>query len=98
MKVQLSAGNDWQGWLGRIHDQYLHLRKIQRKPPADSSMRPIGKDQLSQLIKFAFWASLKSDEGRTTRVCITTQTPLTCSVVRPSSRIRSRATGTQLPS
>lgn len=76
MKVQLSAGNDWQSWISRIHDQYAHLRTIRPKnPPADSSMQPIGKDQLSQLIEFAFWASLKSDEGRTTRVCITTADP-----------------------
>jgi sensor domain DACNV-containing protein len=76
MKVQLSAGNDWQGWIGRIHDLYAHLRTIRpRNPPADSSMQPLGRYQLSQLIEFAFWASMKSDEERTTRVCITTADP-----------------------
>jgi len=51
--------------LSRIHAQLLHLTKIGLRPP-----KPLAADQVSSLIEVAFWASLRSNEGRPTRLCV----------------------------
>jgi hypothetical protein len=52
--------------VGRIHDQLAHLAKIL-----------VTREQLSDLIETAFWASLQFNEGRTTRVCVSVVAPET---------------------
>lgn len=62
--------------VGRIHDQLAHLVKIKSGiPPAVGSVELLTREQLSVLIETAFWASLRSNEGRTTRVCVTVAAP-----------------------
>jgi hypothetical protein len=60
----------------RIHDQLAHLAMINREMPhATRSVQLLTPEQLSQFIESAFWASLRPNEGRATRVCITIGTP-----------------------
>jgi len=61
--------------VGRIHDQLAHLAKIRSQMPAFGSIQVPTREQLSLLIEAAFWAGLRSDEGRTTRFRITVGTP-----------------------
>jgi len=63
-------------FVGRIHDQLLHLANIGK--PAFASTQPLSREQLSVLIETAFWASLLSNEGRTTRVCLAVAAPDIC--------------------
>jgi hypothetical protein len=54
--------------IGRIHDQLVHLANM--PIPAAIPAQPISRKQLSNLIETAFWASLRSNEGRSTRVSL----------------------------
>src|SRR5713226_6093634 len=60
----------------RIYEQLAHLVKIRSgMPPAVGSAPLLTRERLSVLIETAFWASLRSNEGRTTRVCVTVAAP-----------------------
>lgn len=59
----------------KIHNQLAHLAKITRIPRPLTSTQPLTREQLSVLIETAFWSSLRSNEGRSTRVCITVASP-----------------------
>jgi hypothetical protein len=62
--------------VGRIHDQLAHLAKLKSEMPAAvGSVPPLTREQISALVDTAFWASLRSNEGRTTRVCVTVAAP-----------------------
>ncbi len=62
--------------VGRIHDQLVHLAKIKQEMPAPlGSVQLLSRNQISLLVESAFWASLRSTEGRTTRVCIVVAAP-----------------------
>jgi hypothetical protein len=58
--------------VGRIHAQIEHLATI---GGPFSSTQLLTREQLSLLIEAAFWASLRSDEGRTTRVSVAVAVP-----------------------
>ena len=47
-----------------IHDQLAHFADVKVGMPVEMLTR----DQISMLVETAFWASLKSNEGRHTRV------------------------------
>ena len=51
-----------------IHEQLRHLANITLPGP---SMFPYTCEQIAELIDTAFWVSLRSDEGRRTRVVVT---------------------------
>jgi len=56
--------------VGRIHDQLAHLEKIKSTlPPNLDNVQLLTREQISRLIQAAFWASLRSNEGRTTVFC-----------------------------
>jgi hypothetical protein len=58
--------------VGRIYDQLARLAEIRKgRSPAFGSAQQLTREQLSELIDVAFWASLQANEGRTTRVCVT---------------------------
>jgi hypothetical protein len=57
----------------KIHDQLAHLSKV--VPPIFCSPLMLTREQLSTLIENAFWASLRANEGRMTRVCIVVAAP-----------------------
>jgi hypothetical protein len=57
----------------RIHDQLAHLAKISL--PVFCSPQTLTREQLSILIENAYWASLKSNEGRVTRVSVVVAAP-----------------------
>lgn len=62
--------------VGRIHDQLAHLLKIKSgMPHAGDTVQLLTREEISVLIETAFWASLRSNEGRTTRVCVTVSAP-----------------------
>lgn len=62
--------------VGRIHDQLAHLVKIKSgMPAAVGSVQPLTRKQISVLVDTAFWTSLRSNEGRTTRVCAAVVAP-----------------------
>jgi len=63
-------------FVGRIHDRLARLLqlKIQMPPHIVSAKLPT-REELSTLIERAFWASLKSNEGRQTRVCVMVAPP-----------------------
>jgi hypothetical protein len=58
----------------RIHNQIAHLATapIQRHFGA---VQVLTRDQISEALEAAFWASLRSDEGRTTKVCLSFAEP-----------------------
>ena len=60
--------------VARIHDQLEHLSKIGMPAPF-GSVQLLTREQISLLVESAFWTSLRSDEGRTTRVCVAVATP-----------------------
>jgi Probable sensor domain DACNV len=60
----------------RIHNKLAHLATI-TPPWPSASVQPLTREQLSNLIETAFWASVRSNEGRATRVCITVASPKT---------------------
>jgi hypothetical protein len=63
-------------FVGGIHDQLTSLVKIKgRMPPAHGSAQLLTREQISGLIKTAFWASLEANEERTTRVCVAVAAP-----------------------
>jgi hypothetical protein len=82
---QASAGSKEQAWernrlftpegafVGRIHDQLAYSASI--KNPAFPSVQLLSREQLSVLIETAFWASLRSNEGRSTRVSLAVVAP-----------------------
>lgn len=55
--------------VGRICDQLEHLVAI-GLPTVFSSGHQLTREQISQLLESAFWASLRVDEGRPTRTCV----------------------------
>ena len=58
--------------IGLLHDQLAHLAKIQiGMPAALGSPQVLTREQLAVLVETAFWASLRSNEGRTTRFRLT---------------------------
>ena len=62
--------------VGRIHDQLGHLVKIMSGVLPDAgSAQPLTRDQLAAFIETAFWASLRANEGRTTRFCAALVSP-----------------------
>jgi hypothetical protein len=56
--------------VGRIHDQLKHLANI-GIPEVFRSGQLLTREQISLLLESVFWASLRADEGRTTRACVT---------------------------
>jgi len=63
-------------FVGRIHDRLARLLQIRiSTPPRIASAKLLAREQLSALIDKAFWASLKFNEGRRTRVCVMVATP-----------------------
>jgi hypothetical protein len=60
----------------QIHEQLVYLAKIRPAGifPAQQNLAP---DQLSTIIESAFWASLRSDEGRATRTWLSIASPET---------------------
>lgn len=62
--------------VGSIHDQLAHLAKIKNElPPALGRVEPLTQEQISVLVETAFWTSLRSNEGRTTRVSLAVAAP-----------------------
>jgi hypothetical protein len=62
--------------IGCIHDQLAHLVKIRSElPHAVGAVQLLTRQELSEFIETAFWASLRSNEGRPTRVCATVAAP-----------------------
>jgi hypothetical protein len=64
-----------------IHDQLA--RSKQMNGPMSSPLRSVElvtREQVSVLIETAFWASLRCNEGRRTRVCVTVAAPQDVSV------------------
>jgi hypothetical protein len=57
--------------IGQIHDQLAHFADIKMGMPVEAPTR----DQISTLVETAFWASLKVNEGRHTRVCVAVAVP-----------------------
>lgn len=64
VRTLFGAGDDA---LGRVRAQYMHLHKLGILPAA---VQPLTVDQFRAIIETAFWATLKIDEGRSTRVRI----------------------------
>lgn len=56
----------------QIHDQLAHLVKT---VPNSIAPPQLSRARLAELIETAFWASLRSSEGRTTRFCVTVAAP-----------------------
>jgi hypothetical protein len=55
--------------VGEIHAQLAHLEKIHRGFPGPLGyVQVLTREQISLLVETAFWASLRPNEGRTTRV------------------------------
>jgi hypothetical protein len=76
--------------VGRIYDQVAHLRKIkQAMPLLPGAVGTLTREQISSLIDTAFWAGLRSNEGRVTRFCL--------SVVAPESSSGAVAFATPVP-
>lgn len=61
--------------IGSIHAQLEHLAKIKEGTVFSSSGQKLTREQLSTLIETAFWAGLRSDEGRTTHVRLAVAAP-----------------------
>jgi hypothetical protein len=59
----------------RVHDQITHLLEINWPLTALTSGQMPTREHISQLIDTAFWASHRSNEGRTTRFCLVVSTP-----------------------
>ena len=58
--------------IGRIDDQLAHLRTIGN--PVFGVSPVLTRDQMSLLVETAFWASLRSEEGRATHVLLVVAT------------------------
>ena len=55
--------------VGKIHEQLAHLEMIHRGFPGPLGyVQVLTREQISLLVETAFWASLRLNEGRTTRV------------------------------
>jgi hypothetical protein len=57
----------------QLHRQLEYIREISQ--PVFCSQQTVSREQLSIMIDTAFWASLRFNEGRTTRVCILVAAP-----------------------
>jgi len=56
----------------RIHEQLEHLVALEKRTPtAGRSLETITRDQLAGFIEVAFWASLRTNEGRPTQFSAT---------------------------
>src|SRR5579884_1169584 len=56
----------------QIHDE---LARLVEAAPNASAPAQLSRLRLAELIETAFWASLRSNEGRTTRFCVTVAAP-----------------------
>lgn len=61
--------------IGQIQDRLADLVKIKIGGAFAGVVQPLTREQLSVLIETAFWAGLRSDEGRTTRVSVAAVSP-----------------------
>jgi hypothetical protein len=57
----------------QIHEQLAHLATIMTAP--FGPVQVLSREQLSALVSTVFWASMRSNEGRTTRVRVTVAAP-----------------------
>jgi hypothetical protein len=68
MLTMFAADSDW---IARIHGQLQHYAEVQRRLPLGvGSFEGPTRQMLAELLEVAFWASLRTDEGRPTRVRI----------------------------